>query len=222
MELGSRRPPPGKPAPDAYKHQEMTSKAHIVHHVPGRLRLKVPEAKGNADFLEDVKAALGPIQGIREIEVNSVTGSVLVHYDPENFEGFHEDVHHHASQNDLFAIHQPAITKVDEAVDKIEREAEYLAARSHTARIVVDFLHDLDAKVKQSTNNAVDLKVLVPLALAVYSITVIELTAATPMWATLGLFSFNHFLELHQHVDDPAAEGGSDKVSKPVKSLRQS
>ena len=201
----------------------MTSHAHIVHHTPGRLRLKVAGAKGNADFLDRVKDALGPIQGIREIEVNSVTGSVLVHYDSENFENFHQDVHDHASRNDLFAIqHQPSITKVDEAVDKIEREAEYLAKRSHTARVVVDFLHDLDVKVKQTTNNAVDLKVLVPLALAVYSITVIELSAATPMWATLGLFSFNHFLELHQHVDDPAAENGSGEAAKKAKSLRQS
>jgi cation transport ATPase len=201
----------------------MTSHAHIVHHTPGRLRLKVAGAKGNADFLDRVKDALGPIQGIREIAVNSVTGSVLVHYDSENFENFHQDVHDHASRNDLFAIqHQPPITKVDEAVDKIEREAEYLAKRSHTARVVVDFLHDLDVKVKQTTNNAVDLKVLVPLALAVYSITVIELSAATPMWATLGLFSFNHFLELHQHVEDPAAEDGPGGVAKKAKSLRQS
>ena len=200
----------------------MTSKAHIVHHVPGRLRLKVPGAKGNADFLDKVKAALDPIQGIREIDVNPLTGSVLVHYDPDDFDSFHQDVHQHASKSNLFAIHQPAITKVDEAVSKIEREADYLAARSHTARVVVDFLHDLDVKVKQTTHNAVDLKVLVPLALAVYSITVIELSAATPMWATLGLFSFNHFLELHQHVDDPAPEDGSDQVPAQRKSLRQS
>jgi hypothetical protein len=201
----------------------MTSHAHIVHHTPGRLRLKLSGAKGNADFLAQVKESLGPMQGVREIEVNSVTGSVLVHYDPENFADFHHDVNDHASQNDLFAIqHQPPITKVDEAVDKMEREAEYLAKRSHTARVVVDFLHDLDVKVKQTTNNAVDLKVLVPLALAVYSITVIELSAATPMWATLGLFSFNHFLELHQHVDDPAPEDGAGAAAKKAKSLRQS
>jgi cation transport ATPase len=201
----------------------MKSHAHIVHHTPGRLRLKVAGAKRNADFLDRVKDALGPIQGIREIEVNPVTGSVLVKYDPENFEDFHQDVHDHASRNDLFAIqHQPPITKVDEAVDKMEREAEYLARRSHTARVVVDFLHDCDAKVKKSTNNALDLKVLVPLALAVYSVTVIELSAATPMWATLGLFSFNHFLELHQHVDDPAPASGAGEVTKKAKSLRQS
>jgi hypothetical protein len=198
----------------------MKSAAHVAHHVPGRLRLKVPGAKGNPEFLEKVKDALAPISGITEIEVNPVTGSVLVQYDPDNFHGFHDEVHEHASRCDLFAIHEPHVTKIDDAVDKMEQEAEFLAKRSHTARVIVDFLHDCDQKVKQSTRNAVDLKVLVPLALAVYSITVIELTAATPMWATLGLFSFNHFLELHHH-DAPPPEGGTGQTASPAKSLRQ-
>jgi len=63
--------------------------------------------------------------------------------------------------------------------------------------------------------------VLVPLALAFYSITVIELTAATPMWATLGLFSFNHFLELHAAPQGDAAESPQAVPAAP-KSLRQS
>jgi len=190
--------------------------------------LKVPGAKGNAGFLEEVTAALGPIEGIREIEVNSVTGSVLVHYDPQNFDTFHHDVHHHAAKSDLFDVHPPRLGKVDDAVDRIEKEAEYLAKRSHTARLVVDFLHDVDTKVKQTTRNTVDLKVLVPLALAVYSITVIELSAATPMWATLGLFSFNHFLELHAHNGEPVEKEDAEQTSTPAKppprskSLRQS
>jgi cation transport ATPase len=189
--------------------------------------LKVPAAKGNAAFLDQVKQTLSPIEGVREIEVNPVTGSVLVHYDPEDFDNFHTQVHHHASQSEIFAVHPPRVTKIDDTVEKIEEEAEYLASRSHTARVVVDFLHDLDVMVKKSTNNLVDLKVLVPLGLAAYSIAVIELTAATPMWATLGLFSFNHFLELHAHNGAAAPEDcstGTSAATGPVsqtKSLRQ-
>src|SRR5580704_2636799 len=103
----------------------MTSDAHIVHHIPGRLRLKIPQAKGNAAFLDQVKTALSPIQGVRGIEVNPTTGSVLVHYDPEDFDDFHQDVHDHASRADLFAVHPPRMTKIDDTLEKMENEAKY-------------------------------------------------------------------------------------------------
>ena len=203
----------------------MGSSAHIVHHIPGRLRLKVPGAKGNSVFMDQVRAALTSVEGVSEIEVNPVTGSVLVHYDPEAFENFHDNVHEHATRNNLFAIQPkrspPKLTEVDEAVDALEEEAQYLAARSHTARVIVDFLHDLDLNVKKYSRNTVDLKVLVPLGLAFYTIAVMELAAATPMWATLGLFSFNHFLELHAAPQGETAETPQAVPAAP-KSLRQS
>jgi hypothetical protein len=208
----------------------MGSSAHIVHHIPGRLRLKVPGAKGNAVFMDQVQAALGSVDGVRAIEVNPVTGSVLVHYDPEAFENFHDNVHEHATRNNLFAVQAakpekrtpPKLTEVDEAVDALEEEAQYLAARSHTARVIVDFLHDLDLNVKKYSRNTVDLKVLVPLGLAFYTIAVMELAAATPMWATLGLFSFNHFLELHAAPQAEDAVEASEGAPAVPKSLRQS
>jgi hypothetical protein len=205
----------------------MGASAHIVHHIPGRLRLKVPGAKGNAIFMDQVQAALGSVDGVREIEVNPVTGSVLVHYDPEAFENFHDNVHDHATRNNLFAVQpvepvrRPKVTEVDEAMEALEEEAQFLAARSHTARVIVDFLHDLDMSVKKYSRNTVDLKVLVPLGLAFYTIAVMELAAATPMWATLGLFSFNHFLELHAAPQGEAAETPQAAPAAPI-SLRQS
>jgi len=141
----------------------MGSSAHIAHHIPGRLRLKVPGAKGNPAFLDQVRAALTSVEGVSEIEVNPVTGSVLVHYDPDAFDTFHDNVHEHATRNNLFAVQpakppSPKLTEVDEAVDALEVEAQYLAARSHTARVIVDFLHDLDLNVKKYSRNTVDLK----------------------------------------------------------------
>src|ERR1700729_343027 len=105
----------------------MGSSAHIVHHIPGRLRLKVPGAKGNAVFMDQVQAALSSVDGVREIEVNPVTGSVLVHYDPDAFDTFHDNVHEHATRNNLFAVQPakrptPKLTEVDEAVDALEEE----------------------------------------------------------------------------------------------------
>jgi hypothetical protein len=214
----------------------MGSQAHIAHHVPGRLRFRIPDAKGNPERLEQARAALEVLEGVRSVEVNSFTGSVIIEYDPEDYEDFHHEVCRHCIQEDICNLHShalvstsvsdrptaPRLGKVDDTLDKIENEAKFLASRSTSAKVVVDFLRDCDVKVKQITNNGVDMKVLVPLALAAYSIVVMELTAATPMWVTLGLFSFNHFLELHSHD----AQSGVDQENghparKPALTLRQ-
>jgi heavy-metal-associated domain-containing protein len=213
----------------------MGSQAHIAHHVPGRLRFRIPDAKGNPERLEQARTALEVLEGVRSVDVNPLTGSVVIEYDPEDYEDFHHEVCQHCVQENICNMHPhppapasapdkpaaPKIGKVDDTLDKIESEARFLASRSTTAKAIVDFLRDCDVKVKETTNNAVDLKVLVPLGLAVYSIVVIELTAATPMWVTLGLFSFNHFLELHSHDAQPDAEQNGSPARKPAMTLRQ-
>jgi hypothetical protein len=181
--------------------------AHVVHHIPGRLRLKLPGAKGDPAFLDKVREALAPLEGVEEVIVNSVTGSVLVHYDADNFEDFHEDVHEHATRHKVFVVAPPKL-EMDDTYDKLEREAEFIASRSHSARAIVDFLKNLDVQLKKASDNSVDLKVIVPLGLAVYSMFGIGLAAATPVWVTLGLFSFNHFLELHA---PPATQAGDQE-----------
>jgi cation transport ATPase len=198
------------------------SGAVVAHHIPGRLRVKIPAAKGNPALLAQAQAALESLDGVHEVRVNQTTGSVIVEYDPQVHHKIHDHVHEHATKNNLFSLtpHAPA-TSVDRTLKELEEEAEFLASRSSLARVIVDFLRDCDMKVKQISNNSADLKVLVPLALAAYSIAVIELTAATPMWATLGLFSFNHFLELHSHELDSDAGSEAHPKKLAAKALRQ-
>ena len=210
----------------------MGSQAHIAHHVPGRLRFRIPDAKGNPERLEQARTALAILEGVRSVDVNPLTGSVVIEYDPEDYEDFQHEVCQHCIQENICNMHAqvppalaqpvpPKLGKIDDTLDKVESEARFLASRSTTAKAIVDFLRECDIKVKQVTNNAVDLKVLVPLGLAAYSIVIMELTAATPMWATLGLFSFNHFLELHSHEEQSAAEQNGSQGRQPAMTLRQ-
>src|SRR5258708_410232 len=101
----------------------------------------------------------------------------------------------------------PPLTEIAELENELEDEAEYLAEHSEAARAIVEFCKSLDRKVKRATNNAVDLKVLVPLGLAAYTFVEIGVEAATPVWLTLGLFALNHFVEMHAQ---PAAAGRTD------------
>jgi len=55
----------------------------MVHHVRGRLRFKAAELKRNDQRAAAVKKVLQCQQGIRSVEVNVLTGSLLIYYDPE-------------------------------------------------------------------------------------------------------------------------------------------
>src|SRR5450432_3054140 len=103
----------------------MAHKAEIAHHVRGRLRMKIPAAKGDEVLLEQIKRALSPIPGMLDVEVNPSTGSVILHYDPDVHEGIHDSLHEHGS--DHFSVARPRVTEVDELEDQFEEEAAFLA-----------------------------------------------------------------------------------------------
>ena len=53
----------------------------VVHFTPGRVRLKVAAVKNNPAYSGMLKDAFQAVPGISSLEVNSLTGSVLIQYD---------------------------------------------------------------------------------------------------------------------------------------------
>lgn len=183
----------------------MAHEAHVSHHIPGRMRVKLPRAKGQHLVLQDIRQLIAPMPGVQRVEINPATGSVLVYYEPGRHEEFHTQLAEHAMQADLFALKGPELSEVDDVAEKIEAEAEFLAAHSEMARRMIDLVKQIDGRIKLATNNNVDLKVLLPLGLAVYAFVEAGTEAVTPLWVTLGIFSFNAFVALHRAY--PAAQG---------------
>jgi hypothetical protein len=58
----------------------MVQTAHVVHHIPGRARLRIPAKRHNHNFFEDVKRRLGQLDSVSHVSVNPASASVLVHY----------------------------------------------------------------------------------------------------------------------------------------------
>lgn len=56
--------------------------SYYLHHVPGRLRVKTPRIKKNRFIVEEIKQLLSSLSGIDSYEVNTVTGSIIINYDP--------------------------------------------------------------------------------------------------------------------------------------------
>ena len=58
----------------------------IKHSLPGRIRFFVPSLVHCSKGKEILEAKMSPIEGIKKVEVNIITGSLLVHYDLEEIE----------------------------------------------------------------------------------------------------------------------------------------
>ena len=54
---------------------------HVVHAMPGRVRLRVDKVRGNPAFAQKAQDKLGRMPGIKRVEVKPLTGSVLIYYD---------------------------------------------------------------------------------------------------------------------------------------------
>lgn len=61
----------------------MAHTAHIVHHIPGRVRLRVPAQRHNHAFFHDAKQQLEQFDIVSDVAVNPTSASVLVRYTGE-------------------------------------------------------------------------------------------------------------------------------------------
>src|SRR5208337_2162372 len=53
----------------------------VVHALPGRVRLRVANVKGNPALARRAQEKLAKVPGIRQVEAQPGTGSLLIHYD---------------------------------------------------------------------------------------------------------------------------------------------
>jgi hypothetical protein len=194
----------------------MKHRAHIVHQMPGRVRIKIPSAKGNAELLEEVRHSFNGMPGLHQVTAKPSSGSIVVHYDPEVQAQLDEHLRKRWKEA-LPTLRVKAAgrelpgNEFDTVARKVEAEAELLAGHSEWARLVVEFFKATDREIKLLTNNAIDLKIVLALGLAAATFVGVGAHAATPMWVTLALFAINHFLEMHpHHAAHPA------KVGKPA------
>ena len=174
----------------------------IAHQMPGRVRFKIPTAQDNPELLEQIRQAFADMPGLRQTRVKPDAGSIVLIYDPNETASFEAQLMHHwAGVMPSMPPRPPKRrdlpgNELAQATRQIEAEAELLAGHSHSARVVVDFFKDADREIKILTNNLVDLKIVLALALAVAAFAGIGATAATPMWVTLALFALDHFIEM--------------------------
>jgi hypothetical protein len=57
--------------------------SYYLHDVPGRLRIKIPDLRRNLHLAQELQRLLNSFSGIESTTANTLTGSLVVCYDPE-------------------------------------------------------------------------------------------------------------------------------------------
>jgi Heavy metal associated domain 2 len=187
----------------------------IAHQMPGRVRIKVPAARDNPELLEEIQQVFADMPGLKRTRVKPGAGSIVLSYDPQESAAFETRLMQRWKDLPPLMPRKPPKqrelpgSEFEHVTREIEAEAEFLSGHSHLARAIVDFFKQADREIKTLTNNSIDLKIVLAVALAVATFAGIGAAAATPMWVTLALFALNHFIEMQA----PGAPGAPRRAA---------
>lgn len=161
----------------------------LVHHHPGRLRVRAEAFERATPLVAVVRARLSEL-GVTDVEHSPRTGSLLVTYTP--------------------GIVEPdqILDAIAEAAD-LERPHPEQPDPTRPALIAIDATRELNAAVEELTGRRTDLRTLVPAAMlgfAAYSWAKRPGTRL-PSWENLAYWSYQVFVNLHRaEIDRPRGE----------------
>jgi hypothetical protein len=187
----------------------------LRHAIPGRVRLRIPGIKGQAEMAREVERQLAGLAVVRRVAVSPVTGSVLVIYDPADSAAIADLARIMIPGLDLDGLSSPG------AGDPAVAAA---TATSAPAVAVADFARRLNTRVEAATGVA-DLRFLVPASLFVGGL--IRLIASkqltSPAWYDFFWFAFGTFATMNRGLapappdaDAPTPASGAQPASRPA------
>ncbi|MGZ3452433.1 MAG: HMA2 domain-containing protein [Polyangiales bacterium] len=160
----------------------------LVHHHPGRLRVRAHAFEGASTAAEMVRSRLAELAGVTSVDHTPRTGSLLIAYRPT-------------------AIEPDAI--IDEVcfTADLERPSEERRDPARPALFAIDAARELNGAVEELTGRRADLRTIVPAAMlgfAAYS-WVKRPGTRIPSWENLAYWSYQIFLTLHRREIDGSA-----------------
>lgn len=183
---------------------------HVVHAMPGRVRLKVDKVKGNPAFALKAQARLGRVPGIKRVEAKPLTGSVLIYYDAAALlaEGAL------AALTDGFSWLFPEMGAAAMSLG-LESLIGHLASgeKASPSLNLTKSLGSLNAEVARITGGY-DLKLLIPMTLLFFGVRSLWASKklAVPAWYDYLWFAFSSFALLNLlSTDTKKVKTGSER-----------
>jgi len=179
---------------------------NISHFIPGRVRLRVQQLKKNEDLANQIRNYASGMDLIEKLEINTLTGSVLIEYNPEQKEEI-KQLLYQAKRFNLIP-EDLEMDKIHAILEGKEDPSNFSGDFSEDTRF---FFKQLNNKVRSWTGDAAGLNELIPIGLfgmGIRSLLVAE-TLAGPPWHTYFWYAFSTFLILN-----PAGQPETRKKSR--------
>ena len=168
------------------------ARARVAHSIPGRLRVRFEPRPVDPEALAALLARLSQRPGVRSARYRPTSGSVVVEYDPRA-------VREAALIGELPGARAPAA-----------RAGAAPMESTPAARAVSRGWWEADAFLARASGGRMDLKMLLPLALALLAVRQLFLQGAlgAAPWHALLWYSYNVFYQFHPEMrgrqGDPA------------------
>jgi len=170
-----KRPPPVEPA-------RANGVLELVHHHPGRLRVRADAFRLRPEVVDRVRDAIEALPGITRFSPGRRTGSLLIEYEPGRVEP--DDV----------------LTCIADAADMQWLGEGSIRARRQPGLVAVGVARELNHITMELTGSRADLRVIVPTAIAAlgaYSFAYGK-EPRLPRWDNLVYWAYNIFTSLHR------------------------
>lgn len=183
----------------------MRPSAHTASHIPGRIRLRIPAAKHDAQLMEEIARDFAALSGVEGVQLNLRTGSLLIHYAAELYRDIENILTERGKTTRQFSLEQPQLRRSS-------RRPSH--KNSELGKAIAAIFATIDDEIRYATDNQLDLKVLLPLIAMALGLTTVRRSEsrATPLWLTLGIFAFSSFLSLHGTMESPAEQAAEEPL----------
>ena len=167
----------------------------VVHAIPGRVRVKISRLRENPALARDVQERLSAVQGIERVEVNCLTGSVLILYDRTEFESVDSMLSLAMCLSPLFPDLE--FSELEDWLTSANGDGNATPLAERLATL----LGSLNTKLGETTGG-VDLKLLLPFTLFLLGIRgmLVAGKGVFPTWYDLLWFPFGTFFMLNPGV----------------------
>lgn len=160
----------------------------LAHLLPGRVRLRAPRIKGDHQLAREIEDYLLRAPNVRHVEMNRITGSVLIRLDPPDEQSL-------SALETLFP--GSIFSEVENrgpACSPSEQEGMRFSNQVISER-VSEMLDEVNARVSDATGG-VDLKIIVPgvlLLLGMYHTLMSKDELVSPKWYEFFWFCYNTY-----------------------------
>jgi hypothetical protein len=179
-----------------------------LHHIPGRVRLRVPQLKQEPALAPLLRQEFQALAAVVEVDVRPASGSVLLHYQPTDA----------SDEETLAALLAPAVRLASPPTTP-PRSTPDASVGDAAAEWIYTSWAQLDATLRRATSGALDLREVIPLLFVALGVRHILLEArwtALPWYVAFqyAVFTFDHYYgrssRASQSDESPQSASGPD------------